>query len=552
MSSVKTERISLAPPPASSIVLQKAKDKGQRTQCGVNPSRGIVSVGGVLVDGCSRIWPPCKFPIGCYKTPPTGSIKVTQFQALAAKRLAVLRLIDEKMSGGDATSAGQLYKYFSTSNSDEKASHTHIHELVCKLKEFGLCGGGDVADEEVCRNDDISHSILKIAYSQDKDKQDWFIRQECKLLSIKLAEIRVHTVKHLADSQVKQLVSGLRQTLLDHILLQFGIGSDKVESGGGTESDRETWDRTIEFRKEGAKLDVLFKVPFYPDACSLVRTRRVIVKHGVAYVPPEEMDSVIVSYLRRSLQLTMRFLERRESRLQREVFADERIGAFVRLLPQAYIGPAYGRAMDEEDEDRLTPSIINKAYTRSFPPCMRRLYHHLLKEHHLRHWGRQQLWMFLKGAGMNVDEQLALNRGLWQEPDKFDKEHKYNIRHMYGQEGKRANYTAYNCSKIVMSMPIPAAQDIHGCPFKTFAAEPLKKLMYEYGIGGRGVQNIVELSESRQPQLACVEYFKLLHPNSPADGVGNHPNAFYKESRHWLRKSAEQHEGAMGAPPSKQ
>ena len=57
--------------------------------------------------------------------------------------------------------------------------------------------------------------------------------------------------------------------------------------------------------------------------------------------------------------------------------------------------------------------------------------------------GRLRIY-FAQVLGLSLEEAIVFWRKSFDRitDDKFNKEYRYNIRHSYGQEGKRANYPA--------------------------------------------------------------------------------------------------------------
>ena len=124
------------------------------------------------------------------------------------------------------------------------------------------------------------------------------------------------------------------------------------------------------------------------------------------------------------------------------------------------LGASDYQPADGESTAVVTAEMVDDVARKHFPPCMRNLYDRLKRDHHLKHFGRLQLGLFLKvshcippavdpahgdlqGIGLPLDEAIVFWRkmyGATMSDDKFNKEYKYNIRHSYGQEGKRANY----------------------------------------------------------------------------------------------------------------
>jgi DNA primase large subunit len=107
---------------------------------------------------------------------------------------------------------------------------------------------------------------------------------------------------------------------------------------------------------------------------------------------------------------------------------------------------------------------------------------------------------------------------------------------MYGREGKRTQYTPYNCSKIIMGNAPSGSGDRHGCPYKHYDAEHLSQLLLQLKVGTSvDRQAIVRLKKENQFQLACQKHFEVTHPGAssmdiPLDNVGNHPNSWFRAS----------------------
>ncbi|KAL1230120.1 DNA primase large subunit [Trichinella spiralis] len=214
--------------------------------------------------------------------------------------------------------------------------------------------------------------------------------------------------------------------------------------------------------------------------------------------------------------------------------ADLRVFGDARCPTQEYVSSADSRS--------VTMEMVEPLSVTSFSLCMRRLYDELKSAHHLRHGGRMQLGLFLKKIGLSLNESLKF----WEyhfrpkiDAEKFQRQYAYSIRHNYGEEGKRADYAAYSCLKIIMNNP-PGIGDFHGCPFKHCDAEHLQQLLKNCGIHKDDIKNIVNYASNNHYNKACSIFFDCMH-KLPEGGLGEfitHPNQYFDESRKLYSRSS--------------
>jgi DNA primase large subunit len=213
-------------------------------------------------------------------------------------------------------------------------------------------------------------------------------------------------------------------------------------------------------------------------------------------------------------------------------------------LSKQHVGDAFGTGESKSGEVQLED--LEKLAEQSFPMCMKQLHTGLTRDHKLRYGGRQQYGLFIKGIGITLEDSLAF----WQREftqvmsnEAFTKGYVYNIRHNYGKEGKRANYTPFSCQKIIMGAP-PGPGEHHGCPFRHYNEGHLKAALAKLRIKSTDINDIVENVNGMNYQMACRKHFEVTHAAKDAkdaaanmaqfaESVGNHPNAFFDASRNF-------------------
>lgn len=193
---------------------------------------------------------------------------------------------------------------------------------------------------------------------------------------------------------------------------------------------------------------------------------------------------------------------------------DERLTPILDHLSKNFITPDASYLSESSTSVGANISARNiDALSQHFPACMSHLHRSLRRDAHLKHYGRLQYTLFLKGIGLNLDECLIFWRQGFRKitDDTFNKEYRYNVRHAYGDVGGDANrrgggYSPYSCQKILTERP-PGPGDAHGCPYRHFDMDNLSTLVQALGVSDSSVlQGVREDKESQKYHMACNRY----------------------------------------------
>ncbi|KAK1271461.1 putative DNA primase large subunit [Acorus gramineus] len=109
----------------------------------------------------------------------------------------------------------------------------------------------------------------------------------------------------------------------------------------------------------------------------------------------------------------------------------DRLTPIVEALSPSYLG---GLLATPKEFGEVSLKDIDQFANCSFPLCMHHLFEKLREEHHLKHGGRMQLGLFLKGCRLKVKYAQTFWRAESSKKvgsERFDKEYAYSIWHNY-------------------------------------------------------------------------------------------------------------------------
>ncbi len=360
------------------------------------------------------------------------------------------------------------------------------------------------------RKDLVSHFILRLVFCQKEDDRRWFLTNECHLFK--------HRLDELSPVQRKEFMAS------------NGLTFDAVP----LDERSELRDRLIGLAgvtEQNLLATDFYKIP-YTQALSLITKREVYLQAGYAYVPINRLVSTIVARFRTSLARSLN----EAFNMSGVVKSDSRLEPLLKGMKKANLGNDFSKA---QAVDKLTLGNIDARADKNMPLCMKHLHNGLRREHKLKHWGRLQYGLFLKGAGLELEDAIQFWESHFRkimDHDNFQKNYSYSFRHMYGKEGARKNYTPYSCMKIIMTTP-PEMGAFHGCPYRHMPENQLVALLGSLSIGGTDMHDIVNKAKNSHYQIACQTHFDITHPGhekltgfTTGESVANHPNAWLQAS----------------------
>ncbi|OBA24192.1 hypothetical protein METBIDRAFT_37309 [Metschnikowia bicuspidata var. bicuspidata NRRL YB-4993] len=481
----------------------------------------------VYADASRELLYPSRLSL--YDTPPTEEITLEQFESWAIDRLKVLIEIESCLARA---------KTF-------KETEAIVRPLLLRflpLSPLAPTAALDQARLAERRKDYYSHYTLRLVFCRTEELRRKFARNEATLFRIRYAMLQPAEQREFARLNAARLAwdyisDDEKLALLDCLYAASGPTIRAVLSA------ERAGDSSFSLTPEQLRLHIREKESFvklpFEKVPQLVALRQVYLSRGSAYIPAvlqaSLLQGVFQDLLAEALVKTLRALPRLEE--------DDRLLPLLNNLSRNFSSVQYEASGDPAQASDITAaSVSTPQINRHYPLCATHLQRNLKLNSHLKYDGRQQLGLFLKGIGLNADEALKFWANEFTKTgkismDAFNKEYRYNIRHIYGLEGSRVNYKPYDCSTI-LAKKRPQRGEFHGCPYRDLPPELLVGNLNDLGITDQhDINNILEDVNKNSFTVACTKVFEITHKLQMARAAKpenlhiTHPNLYFDRSR---------------------
>ncbi|KZT11217.1 DNA primase large subunit [Laetiporus sulphureus 93-53] len=446
-----------------------------------------------------------------YDKPPLGDITIEEFETCALDRLRILAEIESS---------------FVRNRPYEELKEVTLAQCK-KYLPLNSTSAKTIDRDAERRKDHVGHFVLRLAFCRSEELRRRFVKAETALFRMRYdSDDNEEREEFLSSRDFDWIpVSDEEKKQYQH---ELAAASPAL--------------------KDAALSERYYKVKWtrVPD---LVEKRRVLLKGGMAYVPSREQSSIVFqefqTRLTKALEMTAKALPRLDE--------DTRIVPILDNLSQGFLAGVSSEwsTATSSSAGEITADMIDDLARKHFPLCMRNLHETLRREHHLKHFGRLQYGLFLKVLGLSIDEAITFWRRSFSnmQDDKFNKEYRYNIRHSYGLEGKRANYPAKSCQQI-LTADQPGAADSHGCPYRHFSPDNLQTALLSMysaqGLTAADLPEIMSTVKAGHYHVACTRVFEITHASvgvKKGEGIGGgesvtHPNQYAAKSRELEKEKA--------------
>ncbi|CAK9439913.1 uncharacterized protein LODBEIA_P40130 [Lodderomyces beijingensis] len=464
-----------------------------------------------------------------YDLPPTEEITLEEFEKWAIDRLKILIEIESCVAR-------------SKSQADIEAA---VRPLLLKFMPLSASGTGTAENVIIQERmkDYYSHFILRLVFCRGDELRRKFIKNETILFKVRYNLMQPKEQREFIELNSYKLpwcyISAKEKDEL----------FDKLYAASGSILKQhyalEAVDATVtndQVKQRMAQKENFIKLPF-EKITTMVSSRSIYLQKGYGYLPGSLQLNLLAAEFQENLDQILIRTFQAIPRLDE----DDRIVLLLTSLSKNFASFQYDTdASSEFNSDINAVTVTSKKIMSHYPLCATHLQRGLMTTSHLKYTGRQQLGIFLKGIGLDVDEALKFwstqfTKNSKLTIDTFNKEYKYNIRHQYGLEGARINYRPWDCATI-LNKPKPSSSEFHGCPYRDFTQAQLQQALGERGINSQQDLNaIMDNVKNHEFTTACTRVFELTHQKellaSSKTGQAaqqehiNHPNLYFDRSR---------------------